>query len=97
MTLARENALPRLTAGRLLIFTIPLVRAVLFHPNPEGGPFEAIRDVIDRWLIVHVGQLVLTPLLVFAVWRLLDGLPSGAAKAGCAMEWSNRAEPNRAI
>jgi hypothetical protein len=76
----------------LLVFTIPLVRAVLllFHPNPEGGPFEAIRDVVDRWLIVHVGQLVLTPLLVFAVWRLLDRLPSGAAKVarGAAVVWA---------
>jgi hypothetical protein len=92
MTRVRENALPRLTAGRLLVFTIPLVWAVLllFHPNPEGDPFEAIRDVVDRWLIVHVGQLVLTPLLVLAVWRLLDGLPSRAAKVSraAAVVWA---------
>jgi hypothetical protein len=91
MTHARENAGPRLIAG-LLVFTIPLAWAVLllFHPNPEGGPFEAIRHHVDRWLIVHVGQLVLTPLLVFAVWRLVDGLSSGAATVSraAAVVWA---------
>jgi hypothetical protein len=92
MTHARENPLPGLAAGGLLVFTIPVAWAVLllFHPNPEGGPFEAIRNVVDRWLVVHVGQLVLTPLLVLAVWRLLDGLPSRAAKVsrGAAVVWA---------
>jgi hypothetical protein len=92
MTHARENALPRLTVGLLLVVTIPLVWGVLllFHPNPEGGPFEAVRDVVDRWLIVHVGQLVLTPLLVLVVWQLVDGLPFGAAKVarGAAVVWA---------
>jgi hypothetical protein len=92
MTHARESALPRPTAGLLLVVTIPVVWGVLllFHPNPEGGPFEAIRDVVDRWLIVHVGQLVLTPLLVLAVWRLLDGLAFGAAKVAraAAVVWA---------
>ncbi len=64
----------------LVVFAVPLVWAalLLFHPNPEGTPFEAIRDVVDRWLIVHVGQLVLTPLLVLAVWRLTDGIEGTA-------------------
>jgi hypothetical protein len=76
----------------LLVFAVPIVWAVLllFHPNPEGGPFESIRDVVDRWLIVHVGQLVLTPLLVLAVWRLVDGLPSRAATVSraAAVVWA---------
>lgn len=92
MTHASESALPRPTVGRLLVFTIPLVWAalLLFHPNPEAGPFEAIRDVVDRWLFVHVGQLVLTPLLVYAVWRLLDGIPSRAASVSraAAVVWA---------
>jgi hypothetical protein len=91
MTHARENTPPRLLAG-LLVFTVPLVWAVLllFHPNPEGDPFEAIRDVVDRWLFVHVGQLVLTPLLVLVVWRLLAGLPSRAATVSraAAVVWA---------
>ena len=92
MAATRDNAVPRLSAGLLAVFTIPLVWAVLllFHPNPEGGPFEAIRDVVDRWLFVHIGQLVLTPLLVLVVWRLLDGLPYGAAKVSrvAAVVWA---------
>jgi hypothetical protein len=92
MTPTRENALPRLTAGTLLVFTVPLVWAalLLFHPNAEGAPFESIKDVVDRWLFVHVGQLVLTPILVLVVWRLLDGLPSRAAKVGraAAVVWA---------
>jgi hypothetical protein len=46
--------------------------------------------VVDRWLIVHVGQLVLTPLLVLAVWRLLDGLSSRAATVSraAAVVWA---------
>jgi hypothetical protein len=81
------KALPTLTIGRVLVFAGPLLWAVLilFHPNPgEAGPYEEIKDVVDRWLIVHVGQLILTPLLFFAVWRLLDGLSSAAAKVSRA-------------
>jgi hypothetical protein len=52
----------------------------------EGGPYEGIKDDVDRWLLVHVGQLVLTPFLFFAVWRLLDGLSSVAATVSrCAL------------
>jgi hypothetical protein len=81
------KALPTLTIGRVLVFAGPLLWAVLilFHPNPgEAGPYEEIKDVVDRWLFVHVGQLILTPLLFFAVWRLLDGLSSAAAKVSRA-------------
>ena len=69
--------------GRYLVYAVPLVWAVLivFHPNPGGdSPYEGITDVVDRWLFVHVGQLILTPFLFLAVWRLLDGLTSGAAR-----------------
>ena len=53
---------------------------ILFHPMPGGdSTLEGIDDVVDRWLIVHVGQLILTPLLFLAVWRLVDGLTSTAA------------------
>jgi hypothetical protein len=67
----------------------PLLWAVLilFHPMPEGdGALDGINDVVDRWLLVHVGQLILTPLLFLAVWQLLDGLTSTAAKVSrCAL------------
>ena len=68
--------------GRYLFYAGPLVWAVLivFHPNPGGdNAYQGIADVVDRWLFVHVGQLVLTPFLFLAVWRLLDGLSSTAA------------------
>jgi hypothetical protein len=73
--------------GRFLFYAGPLVWAVLiiFHPIPGGDtPYEEIKDVVDRWLVVHVGQLILTPFLFLAVWRLLDGLSSSAAKVSRA-------------
>jgi hypothetical protein len=82
-----RKARPTMSIGRLLIFAGPLLWAVLvlFHPNPgEGTPYEEIKDVVDRWLLVHVGQLILTPLLFLAVWRLLEGLSSAAARVGRA-------------
>jgi hypothetical protein len=72
-----------MSLGRLLLFAGPLLWAVLilFHPNPGGdSPYEGIKDDVDRWLVVHVGQLILTPFLFLAVWRLLDGLSSAAAR-----------------
>ncbi len=65
-----------------LFAAAPLMWAVLilFHPMPGGdNALDGIDDVVDRWLLVHVGQLILTPFLVLAVWRLLDGLSQPAA------------------
>jgi hypothetical protein len=72
----------QMSLSRLLFYAGPLLWAVMivFHPNPGGdSPFEGIRGDVDRWLFVHVGQLVLTPLVFLAVWRLLDGLHSTSA------------------
>ena len=73
----------------LLFLAGPLLWAllVLFHPNPtDPSPYEGIKDVVDRWLIVHVGQLILAPFVFLAVWRLLDGLHSTAATVSrCAL------------
>jgi hypothetical protein len=80
--MADPRALSETSIGRYLVYAGPLVWAVLivFHPNPGGdSPYEGISDVVDRWLFVHVGQLILTPFLLLAVWRLLDGLSSTAA------------------
>ena len=92
MTQATATAPPRITPVRLFALAVPLVWALLllFHPNPGGEAFESVSGVVDRWLFVHVGQLVLTPLLVLAVWRLLDGLPSRAATVGraAAVVWA---------
>ena len=80
--MADPRALSEASIGRYLVYAGPLVWAVLivFHPNPGGdSPYEGISDVVNRWLVVHVGQLILTPFLFLAVWRLLDGLSSAAA------------------
>jgi hypothetical protein len=77
-----RKALPQMSLSRLLLFAGPLLWAVLvlFHPMPGGdSAYEGIKDDVDRWLLVHVGQLILTPFLFLAVWRLLDGLSSAAA------------------
>jgi hypothetical protein len=82
-----RNTLTNIAVNRLLLFAGPLLWAalILFHPNPgEASPYEGIKDDVNRWLIVHVGQLVLTPLLFLAVWTLLDGLSSAAAKVSRA-------------
>ncbi len=75
--------------SRFLVFGGPLVWAVLalFHPMPtEDSPYEGIKDDVDLWLVVHVGQLILTPFLFLAVWRLLDGLSSAASMVSrCAL------------
>jgi hypothetical protein len=78
-----DRETPQITLSRLLSYAGPLVWAVIivFHPNPGGdSPFEGIRGDVDRWLFVHIGQLVLTPLVFLAVWRLLDGLNSTSAR-----------------
>jgi hypothetical protein len=78
-----RRALSETSISRLLVFAAPLLWALLllFHPMPGGhSPYLGIKDDVDRWLLVHVGQLVLTPFLFLAVWRLLDGLPSAAAR-----------------
>jgi len=80
--MADPRALSETSIGRYLVYAGPLLWAVLivFHPNPGGdSPYEGITDVVNRWLVVHVGQLILTPFLFLAVWRLLDGLSSAAA------------------
>ncbi len=72
-----------MSLSRLLLYAGPLLWAVLivFHPMPGGdSPYEGIRDDVDRWLVVHIGQLVLTPLVFLAFWMLLDGLDSASAR-----------------
>jgi hypothetical protein len=85
--MADPRALSETSIGRYLVHAGPLLWAVLivFHPNPGGdSPYQGIRDDVDRWLFVHVGQLILTPFLFLAVWRLLDGLSSAAARVSRA-------------
>jgi hypothetical protein len=77
-----EKARNAVSIKSLLFLIGPLLWAILivFHPNPtDPNAYEGIKDVVNRWLVVHVGQLVLAPLVFLAVWRLLAGLHSVAA------------------
>ena len=80
-----RKGLSETSVGRLLVLAGPLLWALLvvFHPTPTGASeYEGIANEVDRWLLVHVGQLVLTPFMLLAVWRLLDGLSSVSAIIG---------------
>ena len=77
-----QQARSEITFGRYLVYAGPLLWAVLilFHPMPDGdSAYQGLKDDVDLWLVVHVGQLILTPFLFLAVWRLLDGLTSVAS------------------
>jgi hypothetical protein len=52
----------------------------IVHPDEEGALYEGIADQANKWIFVHLGQLVLTPLIAAGVWMLLDGIESVAAK-----------------
>ncbi len=66
---------------RLLIFGTPLATAVLmiFHPGGDGPIYDALRDDVTRWLIVHIGFVPLIPLMAVAAYLLLQGLAGRAA------------------
>jgi hypothetical protein len=70
---AHGNVPGRFTVGWAIAFAAPLLWIVvaLLHPDE---PQES-----GRWLFVHYAQLVLTPFLAFAVWKILDGIRSQAA------------------
>jgi hypothetical protein len=65
----------------LFILAAPLLWAVLavLHPNEEGDLYEGLADDANKWIFVHFGQLILTPLIAAGVWMLLGGIQSIAA------------------
>jgi hypothetical protein len=52
----------------------------IVHPDDEGSLYAGIADQANKWIFVHLGQLVLTPLIAVGVWMLLDGIESAAAQ-----------------
>ena len=67
-----------------LLLAAPLLWVVLtiLHPGGVGNepaPYEGIADDANKWIFVHFSQLVLTPLIAWGVWMLLDGIQSIAA------------------
>jgi hypothetical protein len=62
-----------------------VVSAGLIHPNEAGDLFEGIADQANKWIFVHVAQLVLTPFIAAGVWMLLGGVQSVAAQVARAV------------
>jgi hypothetical protein len=48
-------------------------------PDEGAGPYEGIADDANKWIFVHLSQLVLIPFLAWGAWMLLDGIQSAAA------------------
>jgi hypothetical protein len=71
----------RLRPWELVVLATPLLWLVpaLVHPESGGELYEGIADDANKWIFVHLAQLVLTPLLAAGVWMLLGGLQSVAA------------------
>ena len=65
-------------ARRLLLLSGPLAFAGLTLLHPHDDPHE-LGDAVGRWLVVHALQLVLSVLLAYSIWILLDGLAGRAA------------------
>jgi hypothetical protein len=63
---------------------VPLAWAVLllFHPTGEGETitYADVQDEVTRWLVVHLGMLVFIPLMAGAVYLLVRGIGSTAAR-----------------
>ena len=66
------------------LLAAPLLWLVPAALHPLGDPYAGIADETDRWLFVHIAQLVLTPFLGALVWMLLAGLESVAANVARA-------------
>ena len=69
---------------QFLLLAAPVLWVVLtiLHPGGVGNepaPYEGIADDANKWIFVHFSQLVLTPLIAWGVWMLLDGIQSIAA------------------
>jgi hypothetical protein len=69
---------------QFFLLAAPLLWVVLaiLHPGGVGdepAPYEGIADEANKWIFVHLAQLVLTPFLAWGVWMLLDGIQSAAA------------------
>ncbi len=72
-------------ARRTLIVATPILFAGLTLLHPVEDPWE-LGDALPRWMAVHVGQVVLTIMLAYSVWMLLDGLSGrGATVARAAL------------
>jgi len=65
---------------RMILLGTPLAYAVVttLHPTTGAGPGDPGLPV-NRWLTVHGLQVILTVLLAYCIWILLDGIHNRAA------------------
>jgi len=77
MTSARRKA-------ALVLLAAPLLWLVPALLHPAGNPYAGIAGETDRWVFVHISQLLLAPFMGVLVWTLLTGLESVAARVARA-------------
>ena len=67
---------------RLILLGTPLAFAVVttLHPTTGAGPGDPSLPVA-RWLTVHSLQVILTVMLAYCIWILLDGITNKPATA----------------
>lgn len=63
---------------RVVALATPPVFAALTLLHPVEDPWE-LGGALDRWMLVHAAQLVLTVLLGVTVWTLVEGIVSRSA------------------
>lgn len=63
---------------RVVLLGAPSAFAVLTLFHPSAHPAD-LGGATTRWMTVHVGQLVLSVLLAYCIWFLLDGIQGKAA------------------
>jgi hypothetical protein len=72
----------RFSGSRLaFLIGVPLAWAVLllFHPGGSGKLYDAVRDEVTRWQVVHVGTIFFIGLMGLAVYLLVRDLRGTAA------------------
>ena len=54
---------------------------LLFHPGGEATEiYQNLHDKVDTWMVVHIGMLVFIPLFAVAVYVLIRGIETTAAR-----------------
>lgn len=68
-------------ARRMLVIGAPVALGLieLWHPQFAEGAEATLLPVADRWLVIHLLQLVLFTLLALAVYLTVDGIAGLAA------------------
>ena len=77
------DRLPVSKGEAAFIIGVPLAWAVLLLFHPGGEPdtiYLNLQDVVDRFLVVHIGMLIFIPLFAAAVYVLMRDVEGTAAR-----------------